>query len=125
MKVVVDTSGWYAGAVRVDINHPEARQFLTSAEDLLVLMTVFEETLALLQSRQGKSLAIKNGEAMQAWDIKDLTEDEMLAAWMLYRDTNREVSYVDCTVVIISKKYNLPVFGFDAHIRKLGIQLVP
>lgn len=125
MNVIVDTSGWYAGTVADDLHHEEAKSFLTASHELIIPAAVFIETAALLQNRRNKKLAIQSAEAMRTYGILELNEEEHEEAWKLYQRTSASISYVDCTVISLAKKNDLPVFGFDSHFQKLGVKTVP
>ncbi len=124
MKAILDTSGWYAATVKIDIHHPQAKSFLSRPE-LIVLSTVFEEIMAIIHNRFGKKSAISQGEDLRNYGITDLTQDEVYHAWKLFKTSSQKVSYVDCTVIAIALKFDLPVFGFDRHFTKLGVTVVP
>lgn len=125
MNVIVDTSGWYAGTVADDMHHEEAKVFLASSHELIIPAAVFTETTALLQNRRNKKLAIQSGEAMRTYGILELNEEEHDEVWELYQRTPATISYVDCAVVTLAKKRNLPIFAFDSHFQKLGVKTVP
>lgn len=125
MRVVVDTSGWYAGTVAEDTRHEEAKSFLSLPHELIIPFAVFVETIALLQSRQGKALAVRSGEVMNVYGIYNVSAVEEKKAWELYQKASAGISYVDSVVVTIAKMNDLPVFCFDKHFSSLGVQVFP
>lgn len=125
MKAVLDTSGWYAAISQVDEMHGEAAAFINAEHELLILETVFEEIIALLHSRRGKKFATVHGRALIEVGLTPLVLPDLQLAWNLYKTTSAKVSYVDCTIVVTAKKYQLPVFGFDQHFIGSGVTLVP
>ncbi len=61
--IFVDTSAWYATEVQDDVNHEQARKFLSqlaSGRHGVAITTdyVLDETLTLLRSRRGLHAAI-------------------------------------------------------------------
>lgn len=125
MKVIVDTSGWYAGVVEPDNEYIRAASFFKRDHEFIIIPTVFAEIVALLQNRQSKQLAIESGRILQQYKWHKLTKEEEKSAWQLFVKSNTEVSYTDCTVITVAKILRLPVFGFDRHFTKLGIIVVP
>lgn len=125
MKAVLDTSGWYAYVSKDDLQHEEGAAFVAERHELFILETVFEEITALLHNRFGKKVAVEHGSALIEVGFTLLTQEDIRHAWSLFRNTPTQVSFVDCTAVIASKKFRLPVFGFNSHFRNLRIALVP
>ena len=126
MKVVVDTSGWYAFVVIKDYQHKGAVKFLRSGEhELVVIEPVFIEATALIQNRQGKSLAVESGSKLMKIGVKRMEKSDKEATWDWFKKVGGKVSYVDCLVAMTAKKLGVPVFSFDSDFKKLGIRVVP
>lgn len=125
MKVILDTSGWYAHAIKDDKFHDRTEEFLSEERQLVVLGTVFEELVAILQNRHGKDMAKNNGAILRKLGLVRLTESEETKAWKLFEESEAKVSYVDCTVAVVAKSLGVPVFGFDSDFGKLGVEVVP
>jgi len=127
MKFVIDSNGWYAGLNSADNFHPQAKKFLTQTplENFIVPYTVFNELMALILNRKGKKTALASGTVLRDLEIYYLVKNEEKEVWGLFNKSTTEVSYVDCSVAVISKKLGLPVFTFDKHLAKLGVQVVP
>lgn len=126
MKVVVDTSAWYAFVVATDYSHRAALDFVKSDSDLIFPFTVFEELEALIQSRFGKQKAIENGDRINKYGVLTLTKTDLRASWRMFLESPDPVSYVDCTVAAVARRLNVPIFGFDPHFSKnLGVKQVP
>ncbi len=126
MRAVVDTSAWYAFVVAADDYHQAAIEFIQPDTDLIFPFTVFEEFTALIQSRFGKKKAIESGSKINKYGVLALTKSDLRASWEMFRRSPAAVSYVDCTVAAVAKRFNLPVFGFDPHFSKdLGVKQVP
>ena len=125
MRIVVDTSGWYASAVAADLYHETAKQFLLDHHEFSIVPEVFSEATALLLSRQGKKLAFYSGELMRKVAIEPINPEMTDVAWQLFKNASSQVSYVDCVVAATAKHKQLPVFTFDKHFLSLGIPIVP
>ena|SRR3990167_5840185 len=125
MKVVLDTSGWYAVTVKSDENHVKAKKFAIEGHELVVLETVFEELIALLQNRHGKEIAIATGRELRNIGVKGLGRVDEGKAWKLFEESGAKVSYVDCTVVVTAEKLKISVFSFDSDFGKLGVEVAP
>ena len=125
MKLVLDTSGWYAVTVRSDKNYVKTKRFAEEGHQLVVLETVFEELVALLHNRHGKEIAVNTGVELRNLGVTGLGKHEEKEAWELFEKSGAKVSYVDCTVAVVAKKLDVPVFGFDGDFRKLGVEVVP
>lgn len=125
MKVVVDTSAWYAFVVATDDCHRAAANFLQADLELIIPYSVLEEVLALVQSRFGKEKAIESGKRINEYGILSLTKTDLRVSWKMFLESPAAVSYVDCTVAAVAKRLNQSVFGFDPHFEKLGIKQVP
>lgn len=125
MRVVLDTSAWYAHVVKEDNCHKLADEFLAEDPSLLVLSTVFVELTALLRKRHGKRMAVETGEVLREAGVVSMDKDQEAMAWKLFKESESQVSYVDCSVVLMAQKLEIPVFGFDRHFSKLNVEVVP
>ncbi len=126
MKVIIDTSAWYAFILETDRFHERAEKFIRSKPNLLIIYPVLEELIALVHHRQGKKITIRVIEK-----IKSLTQlfyptlNEEKEIRDVYKKTHEKIDYVDSSVIWLSRKFDLPVFGFDKHFKDIGIDLIP
>ncbi|MFH1840610.1 MAG: PIN domain-containing protein [Candidatus Shapirobacteria bacterium] len=125
MRVILDTSAWLASIVQSDVFHRQAKDFLSKKPELVVLESVFEELMALIQSRFTKKTAEKHGEALQGIGIYLLNKEEFENAWRIYCQSKLTISWVDATVIFVSQKLDLPVFTFDRHFKQLKLKTLP
>lgn len=127
MNVLVDTSGWYALVVSKDLFHEQARNFFQKSPIVTTSSLIFEEVLALVHARQGKLIALKASAIIKAYCegrflyISSVDNEEILD---IYQKTGKSIDYVDASVVWLSRRLDLPVFTFDAHFKKMNVQVV-
>lgn len=128
MNILVDTSGWYALIVSKDLFHEQAKKFFQTSPIVTTSTLIFEEVLALVHARQGKTIALKASAT-----IKEYCEDRFLyispkdneEILDLYQKTGNSIDYVDASVVWLSRKLDIPVFTFDAHFKKMKVKTLP
>ena len=126
MKAVIDTSAWYAWFNDADPHYEEVKSVLSNLPlELFILSTVFNELIALLFNRKGKTVAVKAGEVLLGLGLRDLEKQEESDAWKLFKQSKADISYVDCTIVVLARKLVLPIFTFDKHFKDLGLETVP
>lgn len=127
MKVFVDTSAVLALSEPEDYSHVTAThiwQRLTSEKhELLTTNYVVVETCTLLQTRSG----IQAVQEFQTAIVPLLhivwidEETHMVAIQALLLANQRRLSLVDCSSMIIAKRYNIQhVFAFDRHFTQRG-----
>ena len=128
MTLVVDTSAIFAYLFSDDKFHLPAVGVVNSKQKMLMPYTVFEEVLALSYHRLGKEKAViirKNIIDSDMIKIVYIGPNEEIQIGELFGNTKRVIDYVDASVYWLSKKKNLPVFGFDRHFKGLDIELIP
>lgn len=130
MKVIVDTSAWYAFFIASDPYHSESKEFIKINPHLVTPFTIIEELAAVINNRQGKTQALKSVMAIQNMDlggeaIHFITSEDQNEILIQFQNTPAYIDYVDASVLWLSRKLNLPVFTFDEHFRKLKIPVVP
>ena len=126
--IVSDTSAWYAFIVGSDKFHNASVEFLNTKPKLITTNIIFEECLALLHHRIGKDSALAASKAIPglSWKgIRYITKEEDREILKLYENTNKQIDYVDASVIWLSKQLNSPIFTFDGHFEKFGIEILP
>ena len=130
--IFVDTSAWFARVVPTDPHHPTAFQWTAANEERLITTDyVVDETLTLLRSRGHITYALSLGELLFSESIADLhylTPDEILAAWIVFRDySDKDWSFTDATSKVVIEKLGIrQAFAFDEHFRQFGsVEIVP
>lgn len=129
MKVIADTSAWYAFILKPDKFHQKAEEFIQKIQpSLLFTYPVLEELTSLLHHREGKKRAISSIEKIKnnpLFQIVYLTSNEEKEIWNIYKKTERVIDYVDASIIWLAKQQKIPIFTFDAHFKNLGLKLVP
>ena len=126
--IIGDTSAWYAFIVENDEFHATSVEFLKTKPKIITTNIVFEECLTLLHHRIGKDSALAASKAIPglSWKrIRYITEEEDREILEFYENTNKQIDYVDASVAWLSKQMESPVFTFDSHFEKLGIETLP
>ncbi len=133
--IFVDTSAWYASEVEDDVNHEKARKFLleiASAKHGVAVTTdyVLDETLTLLQSKKGLSVALTFiGKVRKSQSIRTFWVSESIfeKALDIFKKTGESRwSFTDCTSFALMKDLSLSkAFTFDCHFTQVGFQKLP
>ena len=134
-RILIDTGAIYAFVTRTDAHHTEARTFVRkvlAANSVFVLSDlVFAETMTLLKARLGAAVAIRVGRELRQNPVYQwlaLGADSERDTWTAFqRYDNKEWSYTDCALLVLSQRLKIPeVFSFDNHIKQMaGIRRVP
>lgn len=128
MKVLVDTSGWYAYFVERDEFHKAAVDFFDQRPTFITSNMIFEEVMALLHHRQGKRVASLAGVSIRDlctdnfWYIDHSDDEEVME---FYQNTGRHIDYVDASVAWLAQKLDVSIFTFDERLKKEKIAIVP
>ena len=131
MIVFVDSSFWYALAVRRDPRHSQAAAFFADFDASLCTTTfVFSEVASLLTKRAGKSAAIRLCEQIrvsESCEIVHPTKEDLEAAWRLFVQ-RRELDFdlVDAVSFTVMERLELPsALCFDRHFNQMGFEVLP
>lgn len=127
----VDTGAWYAVVDKKDPDHKQAEHFLKNNKSPLVTTNfVFDETITLLRSRLGWSVAkdfgqrLKNSRFVSLISVKDEDEERAWEIFLKYKD--KDFSYTDCTSFAVMERLRIDTtFSFDSHFQTMKFQVVP
>lgn len=124
MIIFTDASALVSFYNKKDSNHLKAR-FITdkfsSSDELLISNLVFAETVTILSQRVDKQKAIKAGNYIrQNISFIRLTEEIEDSAWEIFKkQTSKNVSLVDCTIIALFQKGIFDkLFTFDTDFKK-------
>jgi predicted nucleic acid-binding protein len=124
--IFIDTSAWYASSSGRNVNHQEAKRFLTSVQERLVTSDyIVDETLTLFRSRGENQHAIAFGIEVidrSFADIITITEQDFADAWDIFqRFADKAWSFTDCTSRVVMERLGIQrAFAFDDHFRQFG-----
>lgn len=127
MKILLDTSAWYAYIFDTDAANIKARAIIQSNPFLIIPFTVIEELAALIHHRKNKTAVhssvyqalIKSPRA----SIIHITKKDHQDIWQLYQETPNKIDFVDASIVYFSNKLDLPIFTFDQHFQDKSLKL--
>ncbi|MBM3209598.1 PIN domain-containing protein [Candidatus Shapirobacteria bacterium] len=129
MTYFVDTSGWIAHFHEGDEFHKQAEKFLKDRPSLLTSNIVLHETVAHLEARYGKKVAITAGNFILSGSVVELvplTLADEAAAWQRLKEPKFSLSFVDTTNVILMERLGLKeIFAFDEDFRQVGLKVIP
>jgi len=130
--IFADTGALFAFIMPDDEHHEEARQWVRQNQlPLITTDYIIDETLTLLRMRSQYTRAIDFGDLIfsgQVTQIYYLAEDDILAAWQVFRTYNdKEWSFTDCTSKVVIERLGLThAFAFDRHFHQFGtVAVVP
>lgn len=130
-RLFVDTGAWYAVVDKKDPDHKYAGHFLKNNKiPLLTTNFVFDETITLLRSRLGWSIARDFGQRLKGSSfvsiiaVRDEDEDRAWEIFLKYKD--KDFSYTDCTSFAVMERLKMnTAFAFDRHFKAMNFQIVP
>ena len=127
----VDTSAWYAYFDNSDTDHPAAARFMNNLSSSLITTNyIIDETLTLIRTRIGHSLAVTIGKQLFAGHFAQLVrvtdKDESAAFELFTQYSDKSYSFTDCTSFVIMRNLDITqAFTFDKHFRQAGFKKLP
>jgi len=132
-RLFVDTGAWYAVVDKKDPDHKEAEHFLTMTSNKIPLLTtnfIFDETITLIRSRLGWSIAkdfgqrLKDSRFVSIVAVKDEDEEKAWEIFLKFED--KDFSYTDCTSFAVMERLKIDAaFTFDSHFMVMKFKVVP
>jgi len=117
-KVLLDSDFLYGLFVQEDPHHKICNNLLPKIEQskIIVCNLVIYEMLTIFSRRFSQELAKSFLEDLTSFDIQkvfvdDSLEKEILAVFM--SRTKKNISFVDCSNLVIATKYNCKIVSFD------------
>ncbi len=129
--IFVDTSAWYAYFDNSDTDHPAAAEFMNNLPSPVITSNyVIDETLTLLRTRIGYSLAVTIGKQFFAGRLAQLVrvaeKDEKAAFKLFTRYADKTFSFTDCTSFVVMQNLGIKqAFTFDKHFQQIGFNTLP
>lgn len=119
--ILLDSSAIIALVVQKDAHHQDAQSLFASNEHAQLLITVFEEILAVLHHRFGHSLARKVGNMLLSnpnIDIQPINTRDLIEINDLWNSLPANIDFVDASIMWAHRKNAVPIATFDDHFRK-------
>lgn len=127
MKLILDTNAWYAYIIKPDKFHHAATTIIKENPYIYIPYPVLEELSALTHYRLGKKITQKSvypfAYHSSRSEIVYVNAQDDQEIWEIYNQTQSKLSYVDASVVWLSRKLDLPIFTFDRHLRHPSLNL--
>lgn len=129
--IFVDTSAWYAYFDNSDADHPAAVEFMNNLPSPIITSNyVIDETLTLLRTRIGHSLAVSIGKqffSKHLAQVVRITEKDERAAFKLFTQyADKTFSFTDCTSFVVMQNLGIKqAFTFDKHFQQIGFNKLP
>jgi predicted nucleic acid-binding protein len=127
--IFIDTSALYALVSRNDRFHEKAKNiYMNLIDEGRVLYTsayVLVETIALIHSRLGFEVVRKFMKGIENI-IEVIYIDEKLhkEIWRLLEDKEGQISFVDCSTVLLVKQMDTELFAFDEDLKREGFKVL-
>lgn len=134
MRVLVDTSAWFALEVAEDRHHERAvdfwRKALPDARNILVSTWIFSETLTHLSRELGSGHAFRWGRSLLDSRNTEIVHGDAglysRALLLMQQRGDPKFSFADAASWVIAREHRVDaVFAFDRHLRIPGIPLLP
>ena len=126
-ELLIDSGAFLALIDAADQHHASAAAFVRSHSSATFHLpdTVFAETMVLTKSRLGAKAAVDLGNRIMEsrhFPLVYLTPEDRSATWAIFsRYTDKEWSYVDCSILAVARRLRVSsVFAFDHHFDQMA-----
>lgn len=129
-KIIVDTSAFYALVSISDEFHSKAKaiyeRLVDQKVELYTSSYIFVESAALIHHRLGfPALKTFVNSVKESFRFLWIDRRTHWQAWEILKETSgRQLSFVDCTTVVLAKALSATVFAFDEDFRQQNIPLL-
>ena len=132
---LIDTSAIFALSNQNDPHHvhasDELKTWLSRRNTLILSDWMFAESMTLLKVRLGVSVALRVGRELRSNPVYRwvaLSPNDEREVWTIFQKyTDKDWSYIDCGVWVMSQRLRVPqVFAFDGHFKQMpGVVCLP
>jgi len=117
-KVILDSDFLYGLFVEDDVHHKICVQALPKIENSQILISnlVIYEMLTLLSRRVSQAAAQSFLEDIEMLGVQKIFIDQQVEAEILKQFlsySKKNISFVDCSNLVLAKKYNTKIASFD------------
>ena len=126
MAILLDASFLVALENTDDIHHKRARELWESLanEQKVISDYVFDEIIGVTLRKVGKDRArILGGRIIETVPLLMIDKELFKEAWELFKKEN--LSFTDCTLVVLAKLGKLSIATFDKELRKVYTDVLP
>ncbi|HMT01334.1 MAG TPA: PIN domain-containing protein [Candidatus Absconditabacterales bacterium] len=120
--IIVDSSILVAAFRKDEIHHQTALRTCQSADQILVIDYVLAETLTVLKMRESIYIMQKCHDFLfdsEGIIFDRLSDEEVKMSTDFFYSHQKNLSFVDCALVIYKKCRNLPLATFDKYLQKV------
>lgn len=118
---LIDSSVWAALFLEFDINHKKAEEIISKLEDKIYLpYNVIVEVSTVLAYKHSKKQADNFLDYIEDNEDIILFENKLKPEMEFYKKINRKVSFVDASLIFLSKKLGLNLITFDTQMISLA-----
>ena len=118
---IIDSSVWVALFLEFDSNHKKAEEIISKLEGKIYLpYNVVVEVTTVLAYKHSKEQADNFLDYIEDNEDIVLFENESKSEIEFYKKVNRKVSFVDVSLVFLSKKLDLDLITFDSQMISLA-----
>ncbi len=118
---LIDSSVWAALFLEFDINHKKAEEIISKLEGKIYLpYNVVVEVTTVLAYKHSKKQADNFLDYIENNEDIILFENELRPEMEFYKKVNRKVSFIDVSLIFLSKKLGLNLITFDAQMISLA-----
>ena len=121
---LIDSSVWVALFLEFDSNHQKAEEIISKLEGKIYLpYNVIAEVTSVLTYKHSKKQADNFLDYIEDNEDIILFENELKPEIEFFRKINKKLSFVDISLVFLSKKLDLDLITFDSQMISLAKKL--
>lgn len=120
--LIVDSSVLVAAFRKDELHHQTALHTCQSADQISVIDYVLAETLTVLKMKESVYVMQKCHDFLFDSDgiiFDRLTDEELKMSTDFFYSHQKNLSFVDCALVVYKKSRNLPLATFDKDLQKV------
>ena len=131
MSILLDTSYFLALLNESDVHHDEAKSVavMIDSEKYGVVFTtdhILDEVISVTLRKFGKEKAIYAGRYVLNKTNTIISDEHLIvASWKLFEKTRLNLSFTDCSLIVVSKAFGMEqIATFDKEFKKAGVKVI-